>query len=159
MREKFKKFYEVYHEIAILLITLITITIYLSITYSLGYTCKLFFISTENVKTLLLGQIIVLVLFTIYLAIKIILKTLRVFHLRFLIRKRLYDFNIESCYGDELILALRERLGDIIVLSEDFKNVISGTKLENVNRYNPLRASNENNRNEQVFKNICKSTK
>ena len=91
---------------------------YLGISYILGYGFRIALTRSINYRVdtnillddIILGQVAIAVLFAIVCVIKFIFKTIRVLHLRFLIRKRLYDFDTKPRYSKSgIILNLRER--------------------------------------------------
>lgn len=158
MREKFKKFHEIYTEISVLLIFIFISSMYIGISYILGYGFRIAFMSNRvdiNIlDDILLGQVAIATLFAIVCVIKFIFKTIRVLHLRFLIRKRLYDFDTEPRYSKSgIILNLRERLGDVVVSSK-YIRAIDDTKLEDIERHYCFRFKASDDPECEIFKKI-----
>lgn len=164
MREKFKKFYEIYTEISVLLIVTLFSSMYLGISYILGYGFRIALTSNgsidnrvdinNTIDAIILGQVLIAALFVIVCVIKFIFKTIRVLHLRFLIRKRLYDFDTEPRYSKSgIILSLRERLGDVVVSSK-YISAIDDTKLEDIERRYCFRFKASDDPECEIFKKI-----
>ena len=163
MKERLKKFYAIYTEFAVLLIATLVSLAYLVISYILGYTFRIIFANTEVINNgtyhnilddIILGQVSIAIVFAIVCAIKIILKMIGVLHLRFLIRKRLYDFDTKPRYSKNgLILNLRERLGDVVVSSKHI-GAINDTKLEDIERRYCFRFKASDDPECEIFKKI-----
>ena len=162
MKERLKKFYEIYNEFAVLLIVTLFSSMYLGISYILGYGFRIALMRSINYRVdtnillddIILGQVAIAVLFAIVCVIKFIFKTIRVLHLRFLIRKRLYDFDTEPRYSKSgIILNLRERLGDVVVSSK-YISAIDDTKLEDIERRYCFRFKASDDPECEIFKKI-----
>lgn len=163
MKERLKKFHEIYTEISVLLIFIFTSSMYFGISCILGYGFAIILTSnrinnnlvdTNILDDILLGQVVIATLFAIVCVIKFIFKIIRVLHLRFLIRKRLYDFDTKPRYSKNgLILNLRERLGDVVVSSK-YIGAINDTKLEDIERRYCFRFKASDDPECEIFKKI-----
>lgn len=162
MKERLKKFYEIYNEFAVLLIVTLFSSMYLGISYILGYGFRIALMRSINYRVdtnillddIILGQVAIATLFAIVCVIKFIFKSIRVLHLRFLIRKRLYDFDTKTHYSKNgLILNLRERLGDVVVSSK-YISAIDDTKLEDIERRYCFRFKASDDPECEIFKKI-----
>ena len=78
---------------------------------------------------------------------------IKILHLRVLIRKRLYDFDVNNYSKDELILNLRERLDDTVVSSK-YISAIDDTKLEDIERRYCFRFKASDDPECEIFKKI-----
>ena len=108
----------------------------------------------NTIDAIILGQVAIATLFAIVCVIKFIFKTIRVLHLRFLIRKRLYDFDTEPRYSKSgIILNLRERLGDVVVSSK-YISAIDAIKLEDIERRYCFRFKASDDPECEIFKKI-----
>lgn len=164
MKERLKKFYGIYTEISVLLIFIFTSSIYIGISCILGYGFRIILTSNRIIDNcvdinilvddIILGQVLIATLFAITCVIKFIFKIIRVLHLRFLIRKRLYDFDTKPRYSKNgLILNLRERLGDVIVSSK-YISAIDDTKLEDIERRYCFRFKASDDPECEIFKKV-----
>ena len=147
-----------------LLIVTLFASIYLGISYILGHVLRIICINNGVTNTttaaaqyifdnIVLGQVLISVIFVAICAIKKIFRMTKNLHLRVLIRKRLYDFDVNDYSKDELILNLRERLDDVVVPSK-YIDAINNTKLEDIERRYDFRFKASDDPECEIFKKV-----
>jgi len=147
----------------VLLIVTLFASIYLGISYILGHVLRIICINNGVTNTttaaqyifdnIVLGQVLISVIFVAICAIKKIFRMTKNLHLRVLIRKRLYDFDVNDYSKDELILNLRERLDDVVVPSK-YIDAINNTKLEDIERRYDFRFKASDDPECEIFKKV-----